>query len=89
MSLLSKALIAASVTVMLGGAAHAQSEPWVLRQNMGYVVDAQGRTMIVDLGKMNPQSMRKAKAVPRGTVLFVQDGKLMMMTDRHTAAMPQ
>jgi hypothetical protein len=89
MSLLSKTLIAASVTVILAGTAHAQSEPWVLRQNMGYVVDSQGRTMIVDLGKMDSKAMKKAKVVPRGTVMFVQDGKLMMMMDRNTAAMPQ
>ena len=81
MSTLSKTIIAFALTTAFVGAAHAQSgggEPWVLKSNMGYTVDAKGNTMIVDLGKMNPKMKKKAHAVPKGTVFYMQDGKLMM-----------
>jgi len=83
MSLLSKTLMAAGVTVALAGAAYADSQPWVLRDGMGYVVDGQGHTMIVDLPTMTKAKMAKAKVVPHGTVFFMHDGHLMMMID-HT-----
>jgi hypothetical protein len=81
MSILSKTIIALALATTFAGAAHAQSgggEPWVLRANMGYTVDMKGNYMIVDLKNLNPKMKKKAHAVPRGTVLYMQDGKLMM-----------
>lgn len=81
MSTLSRTIIALALTAACAGAAHAQSgggEPWVLRANMGYAVDAKGNTMIINLPTMTAKMKAKVKAVPSGTVFFMQDGKLMM-----------
>ena len=79
MSVLSKMLIAGTVVTVLGGAAYAAGEPWVLRNDMVYTVDSTGKPVIVTLDTMKKDSMAKAKAVPNGTVFFMQDGHLMMM----------
>ena len=58
MSALTKTAIAFGLVAGLAGAALAQSgggEPWVLKQNMGYVVDAKGNTMVIDLMKLDPR----------------------------------
>jgi hypothetical protein len=81
MSAFTKTVIALGLAAGLAGFAHAQSgggEPWVLRSNMGYTVDAKGNTMIINLPTMTAPMKAKVKAVPAGTVFFVQDGKLMM-----------
>ncbi len=79
MSVLSKTLMAVSISAALAGAAHAQTEPWVLKSDMGYVVDKDGKAMIVNLNTMKKDDMAKAKAVPRGMVFFMQNGQMMMM----------
>ena len=81
MSILSKTLLAAAVTLAVAGAANAASEPWVLQSNMGYVVDMKGNAMVVNLDDVSKMHMKKAKMVPRGTVFFMHDGHLMMMRD--------
>ena len=81
MSALTKTVLALGLVAGLAGSATAQvggGEPWVLRANMGYVVDAKGNTMIIDLGKMNPKMKKKAQVVKKNTVFYMQDGKLMM-----------
>lgn len=81
MSTLSKTIVALGFTAALVGGAIAQSgggEPWVLRSNMGYVVDMKGNSMIIDLPKVDSKAVAKAHAVPKGTVFFMKDGKLMM-----------
>ena len=83
MSKLAKTMMALGLAAAFAGSAYAQQssgggEPWVLRANMGYTVDAKGNTMITNLPQMNPKMMKKVRAVPRGTVFFMQDGKLMM-----------
>jgi hypothetical protein len=84
MSVLTKTVVAAGLVLALGTAAQAAGEPWVLNGNQAYVVDMQGHTMIATLPEMTKRMMAKAKAVPRGTVFFMHDGKLMMMFDRNT-----
>jgi hypothetical protein len=80
MSVLSKTLLVVSVSAALAGAAYAQGgEPWVLKQDMGYVVDKDGKGMVVNLNTMKKEDMAKAKAVPRGMVFFMQNGQMMMM----------
>ena len=81
MSTLSKTIIAAALTTAFASAAYAQSgggEPWVLRSNMGYTIDAKGNAMIINLPTMTAKMEKKVHAVPRGTVFFMKDGKLMM-----------
>ena len=81
MSAFTKTVLALGLLAGLSGTALAQSgggEPWVLRANMGYVVDAKGNTMIIDLGKMDPKMKKKAQVVKKNTVFYMQDGKLMM-----------
>jgi hypothetical protein len=81
MSTLSKTIVALGFTAALVGGALAQSgggEPWVLRSNMGYVVDMKGNYMVIDLDKLDSKKRVKATEVSKGTVFYMQNGKLMM-----------
>jgi hypothetical protein len=80
MSVFSKTLLVVGVSAALAGAAYAASEPWVLRADMGYVIDKDGKTMVENLNTMDKAKMAKATAVPKGTVFFMQDGHMMMMS---------
>jgi hypothetical protein len=81
MSTVTKTVLALGLAAGLSGAAFAQAgggEPWVLKQNMGYVVDAKGNTMIIDLNKLDAKMKKSTTEVKRGTVFYMQNGKLMM-----------
>ena len=80
MSLVTKTLFAAAATVMLVGVAVADDAgPWVLKSDMGYGVDKNGNTVLIDLHTMNKTAMAKAKPVAAGTVFFMQNGRLVRM----------
>ncbi|MDI1343528.1 MAG: hypothetical protein PSV22_05430 [Pseudolabrys sp.] len=85
MSIFTKTMIAAGLTLALGAAAHASDATgWVIKAGQGYVVDMAGNPMIIDLKTPTKEMMARAKKVPRGTVFFMHDGKLMMVFDRST-----
>jgi len=77
-----KALLAATALFAVATPALAQGEtsPWDLRERNAYVLDMQGKMWSTQ--KIGPKGWammtRSAKAVPRGTVFFMQDGRLMM-----------
>ena len=73
-------LYATAVALIIATPAFAQeASPWDLRERNAYVVDMQNKmwsTRVSDKG-MN-WMMRRAKQVPRGTVFFMANGRLMM-----------
>jgi hypothetical protein len=76
-----KALLAATALFAVATPALAQdAAPWDLRERNAYVLDMQGKMWSTQ--KIGPKGWammtRSAKAVPRGTVFFMQDGRLMM-----------
>jgi hypothetical protein len=76
-----KALLAATALFAVATPALAQdTAPWDLRERNAYVLDMQGKMWSTQ--KIGPQGWammsRSAKAVPRGTVFFMRDGRLMM-----------
>ena len=77
-----KLYAAAAAAVMLTAVpAMAQdTSPWDLRERNAYVLDMQNKMW--STGKISPQGWaminRKAKAVPRGTVFYMNNGRLMM-----------
>ncbi len=82
MSILTKTLIAAGMSLAIAGAAHASdASEWTIKANQGYIVDMSGNTMVVDLNVPTKKLMAHAKEVRRGTVFFMHDGKLMMAFD--------
>jgi hypothetical protein len=55
-------------------------EPWTLRENMAYAVNPAGKMGALPIGGHGmTMLMRRARPVPRGTVLFMHDGELYMM----------
>jgi hypothetical protein len=84
MSFIKSALIAGGVSAALfatnvTGAFAFETNPWDLRDRTAYVVmmDGSMKTMeITDKGM--GMLMRRAKKVPRGTVLFMSNGQLYM-----------
>ena len=55
-------------------------EAWTLKENMAYAVNPAGKMQILPIGGHGmTMLMRRAKPVPRGTVLFMHDGQLYMM----------
>jgi hypothetical protein len=81
MKTISKALMVAGIAAALGGAASASDAPsaWDLKADTGYVVDKDGKNMMIKVDTMNKDAMAKATRVPNGTVFFMHDGHLMMM----------
>ncbi len=79
--MLKSALVAVGISLALVSGAFAQgNDPWDIRERTAYVVMMDGtmKTMrITDNGMA--MLMKKAKAVPRGTVLFMNDGQLYMV----------
>ena len=76
-----KALLAATALFAVATPALAQdAAPWDLRERNAYVLDMQGKMWSTQ--KIGPKGWammtRSAKAVPRGTVFFMRDGRLMM-----------
>ncbi len=80
MSVRTNALYAAATVLLMATPAMAQeTSPWDLRERNAYVMDMQGKmwsTRVSD--KAMGMMMRKARAVPRGTVLFQSNGNLYM-----------
>jgi hypothetical protein len=54
-------------------------EAWTLRENMAYAVNPAGKMQTLPIGGHGMRMlMRRARPVPRGTVLFMHDGQLYM-----------
>jgi len=75
------ALYAAAALVAVATPALAQdTSPWDLRERNAYVLDMQNRMW--STGRISPQGWammtHTARAVPRGTVFFMNNGRLMM-----------
>jgi hypothetical protein len=75
-----KALIAAAGLMAVASPALAQdTAPWDLRDRNAYVMDMQGKMWSTRVGtKGMAMMMRKARAVPRGTTFFANNGRLYM-----------
>jgi hypothetical protein len=77
---LTKALCAATTLLALAMPAFAQgAEPWDLRERNAYVLDMQGKMWSKEM--TTPawnMAVKNARAVPRGTVLFMNNGRLYM-----------
>lgn len=85
MSSIKSALVAGGMSLALLGSsltgAFAQSnDPWDVRERTAYVVMMDGtmKTMRISDDGMK-MLMKKAKAVPRGMVFFMNNGKLYMV----------
>ena len=84
MSLIKSALIAggmsaALLTTNVTGAFAYEVSPWDLRDRTAYVVMMDGTMKSLDISdKGMGMLMRRAKKVPRGTVLFMSNGQLYM-----------
>jgi len=86
MSIFTKTLLAAGLTLAFAGGAYASdASEWKLNSGQGYVVDMAGHTMIIDLKAPTKEMMARAKEVQRGTVFFMHDGKLIMAFDPSVA----
>ena len=77
---LAKTLCVATALLALASPALAQgAEPWDLRERSAYVLDMQGKMwskqMTTPAWNM---AVKNARAVPRGTVLFMNNGRLYM-----------
>jgi hypothetical protein len=83
MSTFRKVVLGAALAVTVATPALAQmllGEPWELRDNTAYVVNPTGKMRIMPIGGHGmTMLMRRAKPVPRGTVLFMHNGELYMM----------
>ena len=81
MSASTKILLAAASLLAVATPALAQDNaPWDMRERNAYVLDMQNKMW--STGRMTERSWammtRKAKAVPRGTTFFMQNGRLYM-----------
>jgi len=80
-----KTLCAATALMALAGPALAQGpEAWDLRERNAYVLDMQGKMWSTHMttGAWT-MAVKNARAVPRGTVFFMNNGRLYM-TSRGT-----
>jgi hypothetical protein len=75
-------LFAALATAALATPAFAQgAEPWDLKDRMAYAVAPDGKMMAMHISDKGMTMMMKgAKKVPRGTVFFMSNGQLYMMS---------
>lgn len=79
MSVSTKVLAAAALVAMATPALAQDTSPWDLRERNAYVMDMQGKMWSTRVGdKGMTMLMRKAKAVPRGTTFFTNNGRLYM-----------
>lgn len=80
MSASMKVLAAAALVAVATPALAQDTSPWDLRERNAYVLDMQNKMW--STAKIGPQGWammtRRAKAVPRGTVFFMNNGRLMM-----------
>lgn len=82
MSIIRNALLGLALATAFATPALAQGggDPWDLRERSAYAVDAQGKMRILPIGDRSMAMLtRRAKAVPRGTVFFMNNGQLYMM----------
>ena len=93
MSLIKSALIAGSMSLAFATAAFAgENNPWDMRDRTAYVVMMDGTMKSMEItDKGMGMLMRRARKVPRGTVLFMSNGQLYMasaasMFDRASGA---
>ena len=75
-----KTLYAAATVLALAAPAMAQdTNPWDLRDRNAYVLDTQGKMWSKPISQKGWAMMtRSARAVPKGTVLFMNNGQLYM-----------
>ena len=79
MSASMKVLAAAALVAIATPALAQDTSPWDLRERNAYVMDMQGKMWSTRVGdKGMAMMMRKAKAVPRGTTFFTNNGRLYM-----------
>ena len=81
MSLIKSALVAGGMSLALLTGAFAQgNEPWDIKERTAYVVMMDGTMKTVRLGdKGMAMLMKSAKKVPRGMVIFMNNGQLYMV----------
>jgi hypothetical protein len=75
-----KTLYAAAVVAVMATPAMAQgTEPWNLAERNAYVMDMQGKMWSTRVGDRGmAMMMRNARALPRGTVIWQNNGRLYM-----------
>lgn len=70
---------AAAVLAMVSPAMAQDASPWDLRDRNAYVLDMQGKMWSKQVGTKGWTMMtRSARAVPKGTVFFMDNGQLYM-----------
>lgn len=83
MSILTKTAIAAGLALSLGTAAYASdASEWGLATGQAYFVGMNGKMLHAPMKAPSADVLARAQEVPRGTVFFMHDGKLMMAFDR-------
>jgi len=83
MSILTKTAIAAGLALSLGTAAYASdASEWGLSTGQAYFVGMTGKMLQSPMKTPSADVLARAQEVPRGTVFFMHDGKLMMAFDR-------
>lgn len=77
---LTKTLFAAGTLLALATPAFAQgAEPWDLRERNAYVLDMQGKMWSTRMTTQTwNMAVKNAHAVPKGTVFFMNNGRLYM-----------
>jgi len=77
---LTKTLCAATALLALATPAFAQgAEAWDLRERNAYVLDMQGKMWSKQMTTTGwNMAVKSARAVPRGTVFFMNNGRLYM-----------
>jgi len=79
MSTRTKILCAAAMLAVATPVMAQDASPWDLRDRNAYVLDMQGKMWSKPISQKGWAMMTKtARAVPRGTVLFMQNGQLYM-----------
>jgi hypothetical protein len=84
---------AAAVAVMATPALAQETTPWNLSERNAYVMDMQGKMWSMRVGDRSIAMMKKnARALPRGTVIWQDGGRLYMaragLWDRNGNFMP-
>ena len=83
MSILTKTALAAGLALSLGAAAYASdASEWGLASGQAYFVGMTGKMLHAPMTTPSAEVLGRAQEVPRGTVFFMHDGKLMMAFDR-------
>jgi len=79
MSTRTKILCAAAMLAVATPVMAQDASPWDLRDRNAYVLDMQGKMWSKAISQKGWSMMtRTARAVPRGTVFFMQNGQLYM-----------